>query len=105
MKVEPSTGHDPGVGIEDGPEAKVECGLRVDTELKLEVHTGNALEVDLGTEQEPGLRIAIRLTPKMNGPVLKTVSGNPKIGGSALECLKARIWQQRAGNPKIGGSA
>ena len=42
----------------------MECDLRVDIELKLEVHTGNALGVDLGTEQEPGLRIAIRLLPQ-----------------------------------------
>ena len=86
------------VSVEDSPEAKVECNLRVDIELKLEVRTRNALGVDLGTEQEPGLRIAIRLTSEMNGPVLETVSGNPKIEESALECLKARIWWQRTGN-------
>ena len=29
--------------------------------------------MDLGTEQEPGLRIAIRLTSKMNGPILESI--------------------------------
>ena len=76
----------------------MEHDLRVDIELKLEVCTGNALGVDLGTEQEPSLRIAIRLLPKMNGPILKTIPVNPKIEESALEHLKMRIQQQRAGN-------
>ena len=97
-KVEPSTECNPGVSIEDGPEAKVEHDLWDNTELKLEVHTGNVLGVDLGTEQEPGLGITIKLTPKMNRPILETVARNPNIGGSVLGCLKARTQQQRAGN-------
>ena len=59
---------------------------------------GNILGVDLGTEQEPGPGITVKLAPKMNGPILKTIARNPKIGGSALGYLKARIWQQRTRN-------
>ena len=88
---------DPGVGIEDGPEAGVKHDLRVDTDLKLEVCTGNILGVDLGIEQEPGPGITIKLALETNEPVLKTIARNPKIGGSALGYLKARTWQQRTG--------
>ena len=88
----------PGVSIEDSPEAEVEHDLRVNTDLKLEVCTGNILGVDLGTEQEPSPGITIKLAPEMNGPILKTIARNPKIGGSALGYLKARTRQQRTGN-------
>ena len=97
-KVEPSAECNLGVSIEEGPEAKVEHDLRVDTELKLEVCTWNVLRVGLGTKQEPCPRITIKLAPKMNGPAFETIARDPKIGGSALEYLKARIWQQRTGN-------
>ena len=76
----------------------MEHDLRVDTELKLEVHTGNILGVDLGTEQEPGPGITIKLAPKTNGPIFETIARDPKIGGSALGYLKVRIRQQRTGN-------
>ena len=58
----------------------MEHDLRVDTELKLEVHTGNILGVDLGTEQELGPGITIKLAPKMNGPIFETIARDPKIG-------------------------
>ena len=76
----------------------MEHDLRVVTELKLEVHTRNILGVDLGTEQEPGPRITIKLPLKTNGPIFETIARDPKIGGSALGYLKARIQQQRTGN-------
>ena len=91
----------PQVSVEGGPEAKVECNLRVDTELKLEICTRNALGVDLGTEQQPGLRIIIRLTPKTKEPILRTSSGNPKIGGSALECWKMKYLATEGREPSI----
>ena len=68
----------------------MECDLKVNIELKQRVHTGSAPGADLVTEQDPDLRIAIRLLPKMNEPILKTVPGSSKIEESALGCLKMR---------------
>ena len=75
--------------------------LRVNTELRLEVCTGNILRVDLGTKQEPSPRITIKLAPKTKGPIFETIARDPKIGGSALGYLKARIWQQRTRNLSV----
>ena len=69
----------------------MEHDLQINIELKQEVHTGSTLGEDLGTEQEPDLRIAIRFLPEMNEPILKTVPGSSKIEESALEHLKTRI--------------
>ena len=75
--METSIEHDQEAGIEHGPEASIEHNLEVDTEFELEVNTGNALGVCLRTGQEPKLKIIIKLIPKMNRPIPKTISRNP----------------------------
>ena len=70
--------HDQEAGIEHSPEASVECDLEVDTEFEPEVHTGNALGVSLRNGQEPKLKIIVKLIPKMNRPIPKTITRNPK---------------------------
>ena len=64
-------------GIEHDLEATVEGDLGVDTELKPEVHISNTLGVGLRTGQEPELKIIMKLIPEMDGPILRTISGNP----------------------------
>ena len=90
--MEASIEHDQETGIEHSPEAGIECDLEVNTEFEPEVHTGNTLRVGLRTGQEPKLKIIIKLIPKMNRPIPRTISGNPQIRGSASRHLKMRIW-------------
>ena len=90
--------HDQEASIALSPEASIECNLEVDTEFEPEVHTGNTLRVCLRTGQEPKLKIIVKLIPKMNRPIPKTISRNPQIRESASGCLKTGIRQQKAGN-------
>ena len=76
-QAEAGTEHNVEDGVEHGPEAAIECDLGVKTELEPEVYAGNVLRVGLRTGEEPKLKIIIRLTPKMDGPIPRTVSGNP----------------------------
>ena len=77
VRVETGVEHDQEAGIEHSPEASIECDLEVHIEFEPEVHTGNTPGVCLRTRQEPKLKIIIKLIPKMNRPIPKTISRNP----------------------------
>ena len=67
-----------------GSTARVE----VDTRPNLEVNLGHGLGVELGLNleaspeigQEPKVKAATVLTPRMNVPIPRTTTGNPQIG-------------------------
>ena len=88
---EASIEHDQEASVEQNQEANVEHDQETNAAFNPEVATGPTLKIGLRIGQEVRLRIIIKLIPKMNRPFPRTISGNPRIGGSAFRFLKMEI--------------
>ena len=89
---EASIEHDQEASVEHDQEAGIEHDQETNAEFDPEVITGPTLKIGLRISQEPRLRIIIKMIPKMNRPIPRTISGNPQTRGSTFRCLKMGIW-------------